>query len=65
MLAKLTIKSLNALENLKDISRDEEGASMVEYGVLVALICAVCVVIIGTLGSQVKAAFTTVSAALP
>jgi pilus assembly protein Flp/PilA len=42
----------------------EEGQAAVEYGVLVALIIAVCVTIIGTLGGQVKTAFTTVSGAL-
>jgi pilus assembly protein Flp/PilA len=42
----------------------EEGQAAVEYGVLVALIIAVCVTIIATLGGQVKTAFTTVSGAL-
>ena len=42
----------------------EEGQAAVEYGVLVALIIAVCVTIIGTLGGQVQTAFTTVSGAL-
>jgi pilus assembly protein Flp/PilA len=45
--------------------REEDGATAVEYGLMVALIAAVIVVIVGTLGSQVKAAFTTVSGALP
>ena len=35
----------------------EEGQAAVEYGVLVALIIAVCVTIIATLGGQVKTAF--------
>jgi pilus assembly protein Flp/PilA len=42
----------------------EEGQAAVEYGVLVALIIAVCVAIIGTLGGQVQTAFQTVSDAL-
>ncbi len=44
--------------------KDEEGATMVEYGVMVALIAAVCVAIVTTLGTQVRTAFTTVSSAL-
>lgn len=40
---------------------EESGATMVEYGVMVALIAAVCVVIVGTLGQQVNNAFNTVS----
>lgn len=45
--------------------RNEDGATMVEYGIMVALIAAVCVVIVGTLGQQVLAGFTNTSAALP
>ncbi len=44
--------------------KNEKGATMVEYGVMVALIAAICVAIVGTLGTQVRDAFTTVSAAL-
>jgi len=43
----------------------EKGATAVEYGLLVALIAAVIVTVVATLGTQVEAAFTTVSAALP
>ena len=46
-------------------TREEKGAAAVEYGLLVALIAAVIVAVVATLGTQVKAAFTTVSAALP
>ncbi len=42
----------------------EEGQAAVEYGVLVALIIAVSVVIITTLGSDVSAAFQKVVDAL-
>ena len=42
----------------------EEGQAAVEYGVLVALIIAICVAVIGTLGSSVSAAFQTVVDAL-
>jgi pilus assembly protein Flp/PilA len=37
----------------------------VEYGLLVALIAAVIVGIVGTLGGQIQQAFTNVSTALP
>lgn len=46
-------------------SRDERGATAVEYGMLVALIAAVIVGIVATLGGQVNDAFTTISDALP
>jgi pilus assembly protein Flp/PilA len=43
----------------------EEGATAVEYGIMVALIAAVIVVVVGTLGGQIQAAFQTVVDALP
>lgn len=45
-------------------TREEKGAAAVEYGLLVALIAAVIVGVVTTLGGQVKTAFTTVSTAL-
>ncbi len=44
---------------------EEEGATAVEYGLLVALIAAVIVTIVATLGQDVLAGFTTVEGALP
>jgi Flp pilus assembly pilin Flp len=38
----------------------EEGQAAVEYGVLVALIIAVCVVVITTLGTDISKAFQSV-----
>ena len=46
-------------------AKKEKGATAVEYGLLVALIAAVIVVVVGTLGGQINAAFTKISAALP
>jgi pilus assembly protein Flp/PilA len=50
---------------LKRFFVEEDGATMVEYGVMVALIAAVCVGIVSTLGGQVNAAFTALSGQLP
>jgi pilus assembly protein Flp/PilA len=61
MLLNLYVRVQNRLAEL----RNEEGATAVEYGIMVALIAAVIVGIVGTLGGQVKTAFTTVSNALP
>ena len=44
--------------------KEDEAATAVEYGMIVALIAAVIVGVVGTLGGQVKNAFNTVSAAL-
>ncbi|KHL05039.1 Flp family type IVb pilin [Sinomonas humi] len=50
-----------------DITRTdkEKGATAVEYGLLVALIAAVIVGIVSTLGGQINNAFQTVVNALP
>lgn len=42
----------------------EKGATAVEYGLLVALIAAVIIAVVATLGGQVNTAFNTVSSAL-
>lgn len=49
---------MNALKNL---IADESGATMVEYGIMVALIAAVCIVLISTLGKNVSSAFSSVN----
>ncbi|MCZ7525579.1 MAG: Flp family type IVb pilin [Acidimicrobiia bacterium] len=49
---------------LASLRRDEAGATAVEYGMMVALIAAVIVGIVGTLGGQVADAFQTIVTAL-
>ena len=44
--------------------RDDEGAALAEYGLLVALIAVVCVVAVTTLGTQVNIAFSKIASAL-
>jgi len=38
--------------------RDEEGGSLVEYGLLLSLVAVVCIVAISTLGSSISAMFS-------
>jgi len=52
------------MERIKKFFKEEDGATAVEYGLIVALIAAVIVAIVGTLGTQIRTAFTTVSTAL-
>ncbi len=40
--------------------RNEEGATAVEYGLFVALIAAVIVALVATLGGEIKTAFQTI-----
>lgn len=43
---------------------DDEGAALIEYGILVALIAVICVVAVTALGTQVSTAFSTIASAL-
>ena len=52
----------NALQARK---ASEEGATMVEYGIMVALIAVVSIVVITTIGTDLLAAFTDVEQQLP
>ena len=52
------------LKKFAEFLKDEEGATAVEYGVIIGLIAAVIVVIVGTLGTGIKNQFTTVSNAI-
>jgi pilus assembly protein Flp/PilA len=43
---------------------DDEGATAVEYGILVAAIAAVIVAVVGILGGKIDAAFEAVNTAI-
>lgn len=47
------------------MDRRERGATAVEYGLMVALIAAVIIAVVVTLGKQINGAFTSVSDKLP
>jgi pilus assembly protein Flp/PilA len=52
------------IKNLKAMIRDEEGATMVEYGLMLALIAVVCIAVVTTLGKNLSGLFSTVAATL-
>jgi pilus assembly protein Flp/PilA len=49
---------------LMRLMREDDGATMVEYGIMVALIAAICIAVVTTLGQNVSNAFSTVNASL-
>ena len=51
-------------KNMLAMLRNDEGATMVEYGVMVALIAAVCIAVVGLIGGKINGAFGTVNSAL-
>jgi pilus assembly protein Flp/PilA len=49
---------------IQRVCGDEEGAALVEYGMLIGLIAVVCLVAITTLGTQISSAFSYYAAHL-
>jgi pilus assembly protein Flp/PilA len=52
------------MEKLIRFFKDEEGATAVEYGMIVALIAAVIVLVVTNLGVAIRAAFQSIVEAL-
>ena len=57
------------LAHLKDFAgrllQDEEGATMVEYALMVALIAAICVAAVTLLGGKANSTFNTTAGKMP
>lgn len=51
-------------EKLLGFFRDEEGATAVEYGIMVAAIAAVIVLVVYAIGTKTNTAFSTVNNAM-
>jgi pilus assembly protein Flp/PilA len=49
------------IKKLISFFKDEEGASMVEYGLLVALIAVVCITAVALVGTNLSNKFSTVA----
>jgi pilus assembly protein Flp/PilA len=53
------------MERIRNFFKDDSGATMVEYGLMVALIAVVCIGIVTTLGTNLKTStFTPASNAV-
>ena len=51
------------MTHLKRLLRDDRGASMVEYSILIGIITAASIGLIATTGGKVTTAWTTISGA--
>jgi pilus assembly protein Flp/PilA len=49
------------LTHAKRFIRDDEGATMVEYGLMVALIAVVCIAAVTLIGTRLNTAFSTIA----
>jgi pilus assembly protein Flp/PilA len=65
MLLGFYLRMLNGWAALRTKAREEGGASAVEYGLLVALIAAIIVIVVALLGKKVSKAFSSVESAIP
>lgn len=45
--------------------KNDEAATMVEYAIMLALIAAVCILVIGPLGTAVSTTFSNITPQLP
>lgn len=52
------------MKALKELLRDESGATAIEYGLIAAGISVVIITVVNTLGSQLKSTFTTMTSDL-
>jgi pilus assembly protein Flp/PilA len=52
-------------EAVRRLCRSEEGAALIEYGMLVMLVALLCIVAIKTVGSKVNNSFNSANALLP
>jgi len=57
------MKRLTAIA--RNFVTQEDGAALLEYGMLVLLIAVLCIVAVKTIGSKVSNGFNTVNANLP
>jgi pilus assembly protein Flp/PilA len=65
LLTSVTLAKVSAGKFLrKYLFRTEEGATLAEYGLLLALIAVVCLVAIKALGGQISAMFQSLSTSI-
>ena len=63
-LSFMQVRKVDMQELINRLRRDDEGAALVEYGMLVGLIAVICVVAVTTLGTEVSTAFSSIASAL-
>ena len=53
------------VNHVMNFMNDEEGATAIEYGLLAALISAVIIGVVTTIGTKLNGAFTSIDSQLP
>ncbi len=52
------------IANIKRVLVDEDGATLVEYALIVSLIAVACITIIGTLSGAIQSSFSGIASKL-
>ena len=53
------------VDTARRLLRDEEGAALIEYGLLVMLVALLCILAVKTIGSKVSNGFNSANSMLP
>jgi len=62
---KYDASARNALTVLKDFGKDEDGAALIEYTVLLAILLVAVIATIGLVGTWIAGRWTALNAQLP
>lgn len=52
------------MKGVQRFAREDDGVTMVEYGLLAALIAVVCIIAITNVGTELNVVFTNIASAL-
>jgi pilus assembly protein Flp/PilA len=63
-LRMFEMMQIYVLQLINRFRRNDDGAALAEYGLLVGLIAVVCVVAITALGTKISTAFSTIASAI-
>lgn len=63
-MSSLMLSVVSFIAGVKERLTSEKGATMVEYGIMVALIAVIVMVAVGPLGTAIAAMFTGVTTSL-
>ena len=63
-LKNLYLQESLTMNWLRELCRDDSGATMVEYGIMIALIAAVCIAAVTNIGTSINTAFNNLVTAL-
>ena len=63
-MSSLMLSVVSFIAGVKERLTSEKGATMVEYGIMVALIAVVVMAAVGPLGTAIALLFTNIKAAL-